>query len=117
MGLLRLGLGAFHNTDTTRFGFGLDLLRLGKTGGAISSVLRLLGDQLLLAACAFGFVAELILRNRALLVDRQRAAFDHCLVRFLLELLARCRLQCLFEIAGFGSASWREGVGQYVLMS
>src|SRR3546814_8717748 len=37
MGLLRLGLGAFHNTDTTRFGFGLDLLRLGKTGGAIRS--------------------------------------------------------------------------------
>src|SRR3546814_16986545 len=99
MGLLRLGLGAFHNTDTTRFGFGLDLLRLGKTGGAISSVLRLLGDQLLLAACEFGFVAELILRNRALLVDRQRAAFAHCLVGFLLERLAGWRLQFAFEFA------------------
>src|SRR3546814_17361244 len=65
MGLLRLGLGAFHKTDTTRFGFGLDLLRLGTTGGAISSVLRLLGDQLLLAACEFGCVAEHIQIGRA----------------------------------------------------
>ncbi|SBV31134.1 protein of unknown function [uncultured Sphingopyxis sp.] len=99
MGLLRLGLGALHDTDASGFGLCLDLLRLGETGGAVSGVLGFLGNELLLAACEFGFIAEFIFGNGTLLVYSERTAFEHRFICLLLERLEGRRLQRTFQFA------------------
>jgi hypothetical protein len=75
-----------------------DLLRLAGALGAAPRIGGLLVDQLAFAAGELGLVVQLVLGDGALLLDRERAALEHCLVGLLLQSLEGGRLQGALEL-------------------
>src|SRR5206468_3688519 len=76
----------------------LDARRRGSVLGATPLVLPALGDQLLLAPCELDLVVELVLGDRALVLDGQRAPPERRPVGLLLDQLAGRRAECALEL-------------------
>ncbi len=83
------GAGLFGEPLALGGGLGFDALRLGVLFGAPAPILPLLCDELLLTPGQLDSVLKLVLCDRALLLDCQRAPLEGRLVRLLLDGLAR----------------------------
>jgi hypothetical protein len=89
---------AFQRVDPLGLRRGRDRLRRGRLAGPQALVGALAGDELLLAAGELDAVGELVLGDRALALDRERAALEGRLVGALLDRLARRLAQRLLDV-------------------
>ena len=94
----RVGLALGLQPPALVLGRGLELAGGGLLLHAAALVGALLGDELLVAAGELDPVGELVLGDRALVLDRGRAAGERRLVGAGLDLLARGLLQRLLDL-------------------